>query len=199
MAEIDEAVKETLGESRDWGLNHYIAIFVAITATFMALVNIKGGKTVQHMTRSQAQAGDAWNFYQAKSMKQMLTEDTAVQLETHLSVSAGLVDKTRTALELEISKHRESAARYEKEKEEIKQRAEGFEEEYHRYHTRHDQLDLAEAFLTLTMALYGMTALTRQKWLFAVAVVVLVAGIVFGMAGFLDLPIHPESLVRFLA
>jgi hypothetical protein len=44
MGEIDEAIKETLHESGDRGLNHYIAICVAVTATFMALVSIKSGK-----------------------------------------------------------------------------------------------------------------------------------------------------------
>lgn len=198
MGEIDEAVKETLAESREWGLNHSIAIFVAVTATFMALVNIKSGKTVQRMGQTQAQAVDTWNFYQAKSMKQMQSEGVADQLEAHLAVSGGLNDKARAGLEAKIGQYKSHAERYEREKEPIKAKAEGFEEEYHRLHIRHDQLDLSESFLTLSMALYGMTALTRRKWLFGVAVTVMLIGVFFGVAGFFDLPIHPEALARFL-
>jgi hypothetical protein len=150
------------------------------------------------MARSQAEAVNSWNFYQAKSMKQMLSEDAADQLETYLAVSVNLSEKTRTGLEQEIQQQKLQAARYESEKEEVKKKAERFDEDYHRLHIRHDQLDLSEAFLTLTMALYGMTALTRRKWLFGLAVAVLATGLVFGMAGFLDLPIHPEPLARFL-
>jgi len=47
MSELDEAINESLEHARESKLNSKIAIFVALTATFMALCNIKGGNIVQ--------------------------------------------------------------------------------------------------------------------------------------------------------
>jgi Domain of unknown function (DUF4337) len=51
------------GESR---LSTWTAILVALTATFMALCNVKNGNIVQAMQQAQAGAVDQWSFYQSK-------------------------------------------------------------------------------------------------------------------------------------
>jgi hypothetical protein len=198
MSEIDEAVKETLSESPDHHLNRFIAAFVAVTATFMALVSIKGGTTVQQMSEAQAHTVDSWNYYQAKSIKQMTSETVSEQLVTHLVVTAGLSPATRAAVEERIAHYNAQAKRYEEEKEAIKKKAEGFEEEYHHKHIRHDQLEFSEAFLTIAIALAGITVLTRRRWLLGLAIVMMLTGVIFGLAAFLNSPLHPDILMRWL-
>ena len=61
-------------------LDAYIALLVAITATFMALCNVKDGNIVQGMAQAQSGAIDAWSYYQAKSTKQSLAEATLDQI-----------------------------------------------------------------------------------------------------------------------
>jgi hypothetical protein len=198
MSEIDEAVKESLNESPDHHLNRFIAAFVAVTATFMALVSIKGGKTVQQMAESQAHAVDSWNYYQAKSIKQMTSETVSEQLATHVLVTPGITPATRAAIEERIAHYSEQAKRHEQEKEAIKKQAEGFEEDYHHKHIKHDQLEFSEAFLTIAIAVAGITVLTRRRWLLGVSNVMMAAGVIFGLAAFLNWSIHPEILMRWL-
>jgi hypothetical protein len=53
--------------------------------------------------------------------------------------------------------------------------------------------------MSVAIALLGVTALTRKRWLLGVACVFLALGAFFGVAGFLNLSIHPESAVKWLA
>jgi len=57
---------------------------------------------------------------------------------------------------------------------------------------------MSEAGLTLAMALYAVTLLTRKRWLFGVALVFSVYGVVMGLAGYAGWNLHPEWLARFL-
>ena len=53
--------------------------------------------------------------------------------------------------------------------------------------------------MSVAIALLGVTALTKKRWLLAVAAVFLITGAFFGVAGFMNLSIHPERLVSWLA
>ena len=93
MSEIEDAVQETL-ESSHFALNSWIALTVAITATFMAIGNIKDGNIVQTMAQVQSRSVDSWSYYQAKSTKQIMAANMAEQLRTQMMmgphVTAGI-------------------------------------------------------------------------------------------------------------
>src|SRR6476661_9874013 len=76
MNEINDTIQETVEEAGKSRINSKVAIFVAITATFMALCNVKDGNIVQAMDQAQAHSIDAWSYFQAKSTKQALAENT---------------------------------------------------------------------------------------------------------------------------
>src|SRR5580765_3171643 len=74
----DHAVEH---EGHKAGLGQQIAIFTAILATVGAIVSFFGGDTQNkallyknEAVLERAEASDQWNFYQAKSMKQNLSE-----------------------------------------------------------------------------------------------------------------------------
>lgn len=54
---IQDEVQDHAAERR---FNGFIALFVAVVATFMALCNVKDGNVVQAMQQSQARAVDQW-------------------------------------------------------------------------------------------------------------------------------------------
>ena len=83
--------------------------------------------------------------------------------------------------------------------EEIKAQAEGYEHRYEALNVRHDQFDLAEAAISVAIALLGVTALTGKRWLLGIAGVFLGFGVLFGLAGFLNWNIHADALVSWLA
>jgi len=198
VADLDEAVSGAVEQGRDSRLNSVIALFVAIAATLMALDNIKHGNVGQAMAQAQNHAVDAWSYYQAKSTKQNIAEATADSLQM-LRVTTGATGPAAAELDKKIGDYKAQVARYEKEKGEIKAQAEGYQAEYDRLNLHDDQFDLSDAGFSVAIALMGVSALTRKRWLLALGVVFFTIGIVFGLAGFREWGLHPDRLMSWLS
>jgi hypothetical protein len=196
MPELEEAVSEAVERAGESRLNSTIALLVALAATFVALASVKDRNLTLGMMKTQVKAVDTWNFYQAKSMKQNLAEATLDELLAVASVSNGTGG---AQVSKRIEDYRGQIARYEHEKEEVKSQAEGYEHEYEALNVRHDQFDMSEAAISVTIALLGVTALTRKRWLLGVAAVFFVVGVLFGVAGFLNWNLHADALTSWLA
>ncbi len=197
MGEIDETIAGAVEQARESRLNSIIALFVAVAATLMALDNIKDGNVGQAMAQAQAHAVDTWSYYQAKSTKQNLAEatlDTLQALRATTPAGAAAAD-----LDKRIANYQAQVARYDKEKNDVKAQAEGYQAEYDRLNLHDDQFDLSDAGFSVAIALFGVTALTRKRWLLAVAGVFFVVGLVFGFAGFMGLGLHPDRLMSWLS
>jgi hypothetical protein len=196
VGDLDEKISEAVEQGRESRLNSIIALLVAIAATLMALDNIKDGNVGQAMAQAQAHAVDTWSYYQAKSTKQNLAEATLDTLqatrETAPAAAAAGLDKRIAAYQAQV-------ARYEKEKAEVKAQAEGYQAEYDRLNLHDDQFDLSDAGFSVAIALFGVTALTRKRWLLGVAGVFLAVGLLFGLAGFFEWNLHPDALMRWLS
>ena len=197
MADISDTVNEAVEHASESRLNSIIAALVAITATFMALCNVKDGNIVQGMQQAQAQAVDQWSYYQAKGMKQNLAEATLDQLQLQRAMLAD--PKFAAMLDEKIAVYQKQVKKYEKEKAGIKKVAEGAQKEYDRLNFHDDQVDMSEACLSVAIALFGVTALTRKRWLIFVAGAFMFFGVLFGLAGFFGWAIHPDFLAKFLS
>jgi hypothetical protein len=197
MADLADTVNEAVEKADVSRLHSHIAILVAGAATFMALCNVKDGNIVQAMAQDQAKAVDAWAYYQAKGMKLNLAESMMDQLTLQRTL-APVAGEVRAILDQKIASYAEQVKKYEREKEEIKATAEGFEKEYDRLNLHDDQFDMAEALISISLALFGITALTRKKTVFWLAGVFSGIGALLGLAGFLGFNIHPDFLARLL-
>ncbi len=163
-------------------LAQQVAIFTAVLAAVGAVVSYLGGNTqneaLMHKNEAvlyKAHASDQWNYYQAKSTKGHI-----------VSMAAELAPKDRRAA------FQADIARYEKEKKEIKAKAEAFEEKsrlenelaeksFHPHHA----LALAMTFIQIAIALASVTALTSRRWLLVPAGVGAVAGCVLAVWAYL--------------
>src|SRR3954468_4088272 len=81
MSDIDEEISEAVEKARESRLNTAVAVFVALSATFMALNNVKDGNIVQAMQQAQANGVDEWAYYQAKGTKQNMAIAAREQIE----------------------------------------------------------------------------------------------------------------------
>ena len=81
-------------------------------------------------------------------------------------------------------------------KEEQKKLAEEAQVNYDKLNYKDDQFDLAEASIAIAIALLAITALTHVWWLFWLAMIPSVFGLMMGGAGLLGLPFHPDFLIR---
>ena len=110
MTDINDAIQEPIEEAGKTKINSKVALFVAITATFMALCNVKDGNIVQAMSQAQAHAIDAWSYFQAKSTKESIAENSLKLLKLQTAAANPGVEKS----------YEDEINRYEKEKAEIK-------------------------------------------------------------------------------
>jgi hypothetical protein len=188
MSEISETIQESVEHARESKINARVAIFVAVTATFMALCNVKDGNIVQAMSQAQAHSIDAWSYFQAKSTKQAQAENTLEIVK---------LQNTPGSAEL-VKKYEAQVLRYEKEKNEIKKEAEGFQKEYEDINVFDDQFDMTDALLTIAIAMFGITALTQKKWLLYFAGAVSLLGICIGLAAFFHISLHSDLVSKVL-
>jgi hypothetical protein len=195
VEKIQDEVQDHAGESR---FNGFIALFVAVVATFMALCNVKDGNVVQAMQQSQAKAVDQWAYYQSKSTKQHIAENSADMLKVQLEMNPGLKAEVRARVEARIAAQEAAARKYEKEKEQIRAVAEGAAKDYDAMNIHDDQFDLAEACLSVAVALAGVTVLTKKRWLFGVAGVFACLGLLYGLAGFFHWNLHSDLMAKIL-
>jgi hypothetical protein len=187
MSDIAETIQNPIQDANKSRINSLVAIFVAITATFMALCNVKDGNIVQAMSQAQAHAIDAWSYFQAKSTKQSIAENTIELLKLQPSTNPDV-----------IKKYEEKVAGYDKEKAEIKKQAEGFTKEYDDLNLFDDQFDMTDALLTISIAMFGITALTQKKWLLYFAGAVSSLGIILGLTAFMKIGLHSEFASKIL-
>jgi hypothetical protein len=201
MAEIKDAIDDVVdkAEQRSDRLVNIVATLVAVLATVMALFNIKDGNIVQAMAQAQARSVNAWSYFQAKSTKQNLAETMLDQLTFERERGGRLTPEATALLDSKIAFYREKVARYGSEKEEIKKQAEGYEQEYERLNLHDDQFDIAEAGITVALAVLGIAALTRRTWLVWFAVVFASVGLASGIAGFVGGSFHLDFIATMLS
>jgi len=196
VSEISDKVtpSDNAAESR---LQSIVALAVALAATFMAICNVKDGNIVQAMQQDQANAVDQWSYYQAKGMKENLAEATLDQLTLQRDL---VTDPRHIALiDQKIVSYRAQIKKYVDEKAAIRKQAEDLQKQYDALNVHDDQFDMSEACLSVSLALFGITALTRKRWLFALAALFMFFGVLFGLAGFLGWSLHPDFLARVLS
>ena len=197
MGDLDEAASAAVEQAGNWQLNSVVALLVAIAATLMALNGIKAGNVGQAMAQAQSHAIDAWSYYQAKSTKQNLAEATLDTLKAMRIIAPPALPGI-PELDKEIEAYKQQVARYEKEKGEIKAQAEAHQAEYERLNLRDDQYDLSDAGFSVAIALLGITALTRKRWLLALVFVFMSVGLFFAAAAFMKWNIHPDFMMSWL-
>ena len=212
MGELDETVNEAVERAHEehegghghgakeggYSLNAIVAISVAITATFSALCHVKDENISEKMQHVQSKSVDAWAYYQAKGTKLNLAESSLDALKVEREITPGLSPEARALLDRKIGDYQQKMAHYEQEKADIKKSADGYKQEYDRLNLHDDQFDMAEATISVAIALLGITALTQKRRLLYVAWTFAGLGVLFGVAGFAGLPIHPDFLARFL-
>jgi len=148
------------GHGANDSMTNNIALFTAVIATVGALFSYMGGATQvnaalykNNAAIKKTEASNQWNYYQAKSSKQNLSE---------------------LGLELAPAKrdyYDQAIARYKAEKNEIKTKADQLEAEASEWDKKSDeQMHLhhrwaqSTTVLQVSIALAAITLITRRKW-----------------------------------
>ena len=175
MAEIEIPKSGESDENRD-RFNNLIAIAVAIVSAFMAVSKIKDDNIVQGMQKAQAEMVDSWNEYQARRQRWFGLEVAIAQTKA--------TNPMTPELEKTLADWKKNADTYQSRAEESATKAKARAAEFAEAGARDDLFDLSDAFLSVAIALFAVTALVRIRWLFGAATVLGVIGMVFGVGGF---------------
>jgi hypothetical protein len=199
VSELGEQLQEQLeaAEEEKSKLNTIIALSVALTATFMAICNVKNGAVDQAQTATQTQIVDTWSYFQAKSTKQGLADAFADDLTLQRD-ALNLSPEQRAQFDKKIVDLKGKSERYEKEKGDLQKKAEDLQKDYDRLNDKGDQFAACEASLSVAIALMGLTALTKRRWLLGIAAVAVLFGFSLGISGFAGWHFRPEWLIKLL-
>lgn len=184
MSEIIDAI-ESAPAASDRTLNRMVGATVVVLSVLLTIGNIKDGNIVQNMQGDQASKIDLWDEYQATKIKAHLSEDTAMLM-------SAMMKTAETAAATTTARH------YRSEAEGLRKQAKAAEADYDVQGHRDDQFDLAEGCMSIALAISGISALTESRKLLMVGWIAAGFGLLFLVAGFLELPIHPDVLVAFL-
>jgi Domain of unknown function (DUF4337) len=188
-------VTETENRSRNQ-LNTLVAISVALLATFMGVCKVKDDNIVQAMQQAQANKIDSYSWYQARNVR----EEVATATLAELTVQAASAPPQAKAAYQDQIKAFQALAQEQGEKKKTQQaEADQADKTYNELNYHDDQFDLSDAMLALAISLLAMTALTQKRWLYILAMMPTVFGIVMGLAGLLGWGIHPDTLTRLLS
>ena len=186
----DEEARERNADSR---LNTWVAITVALLATFTGICKVKDDNICPAMQQAQADKLDHWSFYQARNIREEI--EMAALTEMQLNAGANPSPEQSAA----IKRYEQRAADQARKKLELKDLANADQETYESLNYRDDQFDLSDASVALAISLLALTALTHKRWLFWLAMMPTVCGVLMGLAGLLGWKIHPDLLTRLLS
>jgi len=190
----DEAA--TARDQQSARLSTWVAITVALLATFMGICKVKDDNIVQGMQQAQADKLDHWNFYQARNIRQDMATATVTQLRL---AAAGAPAAQQEGYRAAIATYEALAADQAKKKEDLRQQAEQDQQTYDALNYRDDQFDLSDALVALAISLLALTALTHKRWLYFLALVPTFLGVLMGLAGLLGWHLHPDTIARLLS
>jgi len=177
-------------------LNTWVAISVALLATFMGICKVKDDNIVQAMQQAQADKIDNYAWYQARNIREEVANSAVAELKVLQSSAA---PQTQIIVQEQIKTY-EAVAKDQEEKKKVQQAdANKADETYNELNFHDDQFDLSDAMLALAISLLAVTALTQKRWLFMVAMVPTFFGVLMGLAGLLSWHIHPNFLTRLLS
>ncbi len=157
-----------------------IAVATAILATIGALFSYQGGATQAdaQLAKNNAairktEASNQWNYYQAKSNKQNLSELAAV---------IAPVDR-QEGYRSEVTRYKTEKVDIQKNAEKLEAQSKAFDEQSDQLMHQHHRWAQSTTFLQIAIALSAIALLTRRDWLmWGVYAVAGIGGLIGAMA-----------------
>ncbi len=161
-------------------LSSIVAITIALLATFMGVCKLKSDNIAHKMQLAETERVDDWNWYQARNIRQDIFSTSGTQLQT-------LMLAAPVSAQAEYQRQIAALAKHENDektkKAEMEAAAKEAGDKFDRLSFHHDQFDISEAGLTVAISVLAITALTGAAWLYYLALLPAVFGIVIGIAG----------------
>ena len=178
-------------------LNTWVAITVALLATFMGVCKVKDDNIVQAMQQAQADKIDHWSFYQARNIRQEIAQAEVTQLTLDRSTEPNAA--RRVQLDSAIGRYKALVADQATKKDSLRVQAQADQATYDSLNYHDDQFDLSDTLIALAISMLALTALTKKRWLYWIAMVPTALGVLMGLAGLFGLHIHSDAISKLLS
>jgi hypothetical protein len=184
--EMREERDERAKEAKETAWTRWISLSTALLAVFAAIAALQAGSLVNealiaknNSVLNQAKASDQWAYYQAKGIKGNGARQTADLLAATPSLTK------------QADKWREEAKRYKEEQKEAEAEARKLEAERDEKNKEsaelmehHEVFAFCVTFLQVAIALSAVAALTKQKLVWYLSLLVGIAGLIYFGNGF---------------
>ncbi len=157
----------------------WLALSTAIMAVLAALTTLYMGKFSSRAIMAQGQESDQWAYYQAKSIKGHTFEVNKKTLELQFLTQKGLTPEAAAEYQKTVNKYGEEIKRYEGEKKEIKDKAEGIAKAKLKAQEMGGDFAYALIFLQIALMLSSIASLTKRHYLWYIALVCTVGWLFF--------------------
>ena len=147
----------------------WLALSTAIMAVLAALTTLYMGKFSSRAIMAQGQESDQWAFYQAKSIKQHTFEMSKHALNLQYRSQKGLPADVAADFEKTLAKYGDEIKRYDGEKKEIKDKAEGIAKTKFKAQEMGGNFAYALIFLQIALMLSSLASLTKRHYLWYIA------------------------------
>ena len=194
--DIPAEQKAERAEKRKSGLNAWVAISVALLATFLGICNVKDGNIGQSMQQFQAKSVDDWSYYQARNIRGEIAQSTADQLQLAMASAPAA---TRPQYAAKIKLYTDEATYQNNEKKKVMDAAKDDKVQYDKLNYHDDQFDLAESLGSIAISLLALTSLTQKRWLFFIALVPTFFCLLMGLGGLFGWHIHSSLIANWLS
>jgi Domain of unknown function (DUF4337) len=160
-----------------------VAFTMSILAVLVAVVTVMGHRTHTQAVLYQAKASDAWNFYQAKNVR-----DTVTDRALGLLAVTNPVDKDKAQ---QLAKDwADKRAKWTVDLKQEEEKARDLEEKVEQAEARANRFDLGEALLEIALVISSITLLTKKRIYWMLGLVFGVGGILVAGSGLLLLLVH---------
>lgn len=167
----EEAVDYIEAEKPGDTFKQRAAIFISFLAMLLALTGLGGQNANKETLNNNIQAANAFNFYQAKNIRQTSLILAADEIELAWASTPGLSEEAQAALKKKLEAYKATIARYESEpstgegKKELMARARSHEEARDRAMKQDPYFDYAEALLQIAIVLISVSLVAEVLWL----------------------------------
>jgi hypothetical protein len=163
----------------------WLALSTAIMAVLAALTTLYMGKFSSRAIMAQGQESDQWAYYQAKSIKQHTFDLSRKALELQFHAQKGLSPDVAAEYEKTLGKYGDDIKRYDSEKKEIKDKAEGIAKAKLKAQEMGGNFGYALIFLQIALMLSSLASLTKRHYLWYIALVCNIGWLFFFLDGWL--------------
>jgi hypothetical protein len=168
-----------------------VGLFISLLAVLLAITGTGGSNAMKATINANIERSDAWNFYQARNIRETATKLAEDQLELTLAGRPDLPDAARAAIGGRIEAYRQAIQHYESDpandgKAELKTKAEAAEARRDHAQARGESFEVAEALLQIAIVLASTCILTASRQLLLVSGGFAAVGVFLSANGFLQ-------------